>query len=148
MRPEALAALAALDGVEMILHAGDVGRLSVLRELESIAPVQAVYGNVDDPAFGLPQHLNLTLGGVRVHVSHGHEVGSPTPRALAEAYDADVIVFGHTHRQLIESVESRGRRTLVINPGAAGPRRFSLAASVAVVTIINGRPTAEIVTLG
>ena len=144
MRPEALAAL---HGVERILHAGDVGRLSVLRELELIAPVQSVYGNVDDPAFDLPQHLDITLGGVRLHVSHGHELGSPTPRALAEAYDADVIVYGHTHRQLIESVESRGRRRLVINPGAAGPRRFSLAASVALLTVINGRPTAEIVTL-
>ncbi len=142
MRPEALAAL---DGVEMILHAGDVGRLSVLRELGGIAPVQAVYGNVDDPAFDLPQHLNLTLGGLRVHVSHGHELGSPTPRALAQAYDADVIVYGHTHRQLIETVAGR---TLVVNPGAAGPRRFSLAASLAVLTIINGRPSAEIVTLG
>jgi putative phosphoesterase len=142
MRPEALAAL---DGVEMILHAGDVGRLSVLRELGGIAPVHAVYGNVDDPAFDLPQHLNLTLGGIRVHVSHGHELGSPTPRTLAQAYDADVIVYGHTHRQLIEMVAGR---TLVVNPGAAGPRRFSLAASLAVLTIINGKPTAEIVTLG
>ena len=142
MRPEALAAL---DGVEMILHAGDVGRLSVLRELGGIAPVHAVYGNVDDPSFNLPQHLNLTLGGVRVHVSHGHELGSPTPRGLAQAYDADVIVYGHTHRQLIEAVAGR---TLVVNPGAAGPRRFSLSASLAVLTIINDRPTAEIITLG
>ena len=141
MRVEALAALA---GVEQILHAGDVGRLSVLRELEGIAPVRAVYGNVDDPAFGLPQHLELTLGGVRVHVSHGHELGSPTPRALAAAYAADVIVYGHTHRQLIEVVAGR----LVINPGAAGPARFKLAPSVAVLAILNGVPSAEIVALG
>ena len=141
MRVEALAALA---GVEQILHAGDVGRLSVLRELDGIAPVHAVYGNVDDPAFDLPQHLNLTLGGVKVHVSHGHELGSPTPHALAAAYAADVLVYGHTHRQLIEVV--RGR--LVINPGAAGPKRFSLAPSIAILTIVNGVPSAEIVALG
>ena len=141
VRPEALAAL---DGVEMILHAGDVGRLSVLRELGGIAPVHAVYGNVDDPAFDLPQRLDLTLGGVRVHVSHGHELGSPAPRTLAHAYDADVIVYGHTHRQLIETVAGH---TLVINPGAAGPRRFSLAASVAILHIEDGKARAELVLL-
>lgn len=144
LRVEALAALA---GVEQILHAGDVGRLSVLRELQVIAPVQAVYGNVDDPAFDLPQHLDLTLAGVRVHVSHGHELGSPTPSKLAAAYDADVIVYGHTHRQLMQVVETRRRRTLVINPGAAGPRRFNLAPSVAILTLENGDARAEILPL-
>ncbi len=140
MRAEALAALA---GVEMILHAGDVGRQSVLRELEMMAPVRAVYGNVDDPAVALPQHLDLTLDGVRVHVSHGHELGSPTPAALAAAYAGDVIVYGHTHRALIQRVAGR----LVINPGAAGPRRFNLAPSVAILTIEDGSATAEILPL-
>ena len=140
MRADALAALA---GVELILHAGDVGHQRVLRELEAIAPVRAVYGNVDDPAFGWPQHLDLTLAGVRIHVSHGHELGSPTPAALVAAYRADVIVYGHTHRQLIEVIEGR----LLVNPGAAGPRRFKLAPSVALLTIDNGRATAEILPL-
>ena len=140
MRAEALAALA---GVELILHAGDVGALRVLRELEGMAPVRAVYGNVDDPAFKLPQRLDLTFDGLRVHVSHGHEVGSPTPQKLVAAYDADVIVYGHTHRQLIEVVKGR----LVINPGAAGPRRFNLAPSIAVLTLTNGVASAEIVAL-
>src|SRR5687767_4116713 len=97
-------ALAALDGVELILHAGDVGKLSVLRELEQIAPVRAVYGNVDDPAFQLPQRLALTLDGVDIHVSHGHELGSPTPAGLASRYPADVIIFGHTHKPVITTV--------------------------------------------
>ena len=141
------AALTALAGVDLILHAGDVGRLGVLRELEEIAPVHAVYGNVDDPLFGLPQHLDLTFDNLRVHVSHGHELGSPTPSALVKAYDADVIVFGHTHRQLIETIPTRGRQRLVINPGAAGPRRFNLAPSVAVLSIERGTPTAEILAL-
>lgn len=140
MRAEALAALA---GVEVILHAGDVGRLSVLRELGGIAPVHAVYGNVDDPAFALPQHLNLTFAGIRVHVSHGHELGSPTPAALVKAYDADVIVYGHTHRPLIEMVN----RTLVVNPGSAGARRFNLAPSVGILTIGGESPHAEVVIL-
>ena len=140
MRVEALAALA---GVEMILHAGDVGSLAVLRELTGLAPVHAVYGNVDDPAFGLPQHLNLTLGGVRVHVSHGHELGSPTPQKVAAAYAGDVVVYGHTHKPLIEMV---GRK-MIVNPGAAGPRRFNLAPSVAVLAIENGNARAEILPL-
>ena len=141
MRPEALAALA---GVDRILHAGDVGRLSVLRELQGIAPVEAVYGNVDDPLFALPQHIDVVIDGVRVHVSHGHELGAPTPQKLAAAYDADVIVYGHTHRQVIQTV---GRK-LVVNPGAAGARRFNLAPSVAVLTLINSVPSAEIVAIG
>ena len=101
MRAEALAAL---QGVELILHAGDVGGLSVLRELEQIAPVRAVYGNVDDPAFGLPAELNLTLEGVTLHVRHGHEPGAPTPERLARGRAVDVIVYGHTHKPLIARV--------------------------------------------
>ncbi|MEO5894728.1 MAG: metallophosphoesterase family protein [Vicinamibacterales bacterium] len=134
MRAEALAAL---HGVELILHAGDVGSLSVLRELESIAPVHAVYGNVDDPLFGLPQRLALRLGGLKVHVSHGHELGSPTPEKLSRQYTADIIVFGHTHKPVIQTVGA----TLVVNPGAAGPRRFSLQPSVALLTIQDRHPT-------
>lgn len=136
-------ALAALDGVEMILHAGDVGGLSVLRELRGIAPVHAVFGNTDDPAVGLPERVDLILGGLNVHVSHGHELGSPTPDKLARRYDADVIVYGHTHKPLIET---RGS-TLVVNPGAAGPRRFNLLPSVALLRIDAGRASVEIVPL-
>lgn len=140
MRAEALAALA---GVDTILHAGDVGRLSVLRELGEIAPLHAVYGNVDDPGFALPQHLDLTFDAVRVHVSHGHELGSPTPAALVKAYDAHVIVYGHTHRPLIETMKG----ILVVNPGAAGPRRFNFAPSVAILMIEDGSAQAKIVAL-
>ena len=140
MRAEALAALA---GVEMILHAGDVGTYSVLRELENIAPTRAVFGNVDDPLLGLPQHLDLTLDGVRVHVSHGHELGSPTPQKLCRAYSADVVVFGHTHKPLIE----QSGTTLVVNPGAAGPKRFNLKPSVALLDIQGGRATARLIEL-
>ena len=136
-------ALAALHGAELVLHAGDVGSYSVLRELGVIAPVQAVFGNVDDPVLGLPQQLELTLGGLRVHVSHGHELGSPTPARLIRAYSTDVIVYGHTHKPLIEM----HGQTLVINPGAAGPRRFNLKPSVALLTIENRRASARLVEL-
>jgi hypothetical protein len=140
MRAEALAAL---HGVELILHAGDVGRSSVLRELEGIAPVHAVFGNTDDPLLALPQHLDMTLGGLRVHVSHGDELGIPTPDNLARRYSADVIVYGHTHKPLIEM---KGE-TLIVNPGAAGPRRFTLQPSVARLRIENGQARAEILSL-
>jgi hypothetical protein len=134
----------ALAGVELILHAGDVGGADILDELALIAPVRAVCGNTDPPdAPGLVQALDLTLGGVRVHVSHGQELGSPKPASLAAAYDADVIVYGHTHRQLVSRVGAK----LIVNPGAAGPRRFDLTASVARLTIRRGKAEAEIVPL-
>lgn len=137
MRAEALLAL---DGVELILHAGDVGGSSVLRELERFAPVRAVLGNTDDPALGLPPQVVVTLDGLRVLVTHGHELGSPTPRELVRRYDADVIIFGHTHRPLVEHHAS----TLVANPGAAGPRRFDLRPSIGILTI-GDAPVVEIV---
>ena len=141
MRPEALAALA---GVDLILHAGDVGTQSVLRELEGMAPVKAVYGNVDDPVLGLPAELTLSLEGVTVHVSHGHEVGSPTPETLVHRYTANVLIYGHTHKPLVRRVGT----TLVVNPGAAGPRRFSLQPSVALLAIDDGRASARLIHLG
>jgi putative phosphoesterase len=121
------AALRALDGVAVILHAGDVGRRSVLDALAALAPVHAVFGNVDLPDGTLQASIDREFEGVRLHVSHGHEIGSPTPERLVERYDADVIVYGHTHRALVKQVRS----TLVINPGAAGPARFNLKPSIA-----------------
>jgi putative phosphoesterase len=134
----------ALDGVELILHAGDVGGIDVLAELATIAPVEAVAGNTDPPGTpGLSESLEREIDAVRIHVSHGHEVGRPTPERLLAAYPHDVIVYGHTHRQLVTRVGGR----LVINPGAAGPRRFSLMPSVARLIIEGGRADVELVTL-
>lgn len=136
-------ALAALHGVAVILHAGDVGTFAVLRELGAIAPVHAVRGNVDGRELALPARVDLTLDGVTVLVTHGHELGSPTPEGLSHRYDANVIVFGHTHKPL---VEMRGG-TLIVNPGAAGPRRFNLKPSIGLLRIEKGTPSAQIVTL-
>lgn len=134
----------ALEGVELILHAGDVGGPDVLAELATIAPVAAVVGNTDPPGTpGLWESLEREIDGVRIHVSHGHEVGRPTPERLLAAYPHDVIVYGHTHRQLITRAGGR----LVINPGAAGPRRFSLMPSVGKLLIEGGRADVELVTL-
>jgi putative phosphoesterase len=135
----------ALAGVELILHAGDVGGDDILDELELIAPVRAVYGNTDFPGQPrLENEIDLTIGGVRVHVSHGHEIGAPTPAKLLERYSADVIVYGHTHKQLVTQAEGRW----VVNPGAAGPRRFDLKPSLARMTIQDGSVTIEVIDLG
>jgi len=141
VRPQLHTALA---GVELILHAGDVGGDDVLDELELIAPVLAVYGNTDMPGDPrLASAIDQTFDDVSVHVSHGHEVGSPTPEKLLARYPAQVIVFGHTHRQLVAHAEGR----LVVNPGAAGARRFNLEPSVALLRLEGDRVTVEIVEL-
>ncbi len=130
--------------MSVILHAGDVGGDRILRALRDIAPVHAVSGNVDDPADpNLQRHVDLVLGGRSVHVSHGHELGSPTPDRLLQAYPADIIVYGHTHKALVQRSGDR----LVVNPGAAGPRRFHLLPSVARLRISEGKPDVEIVAL-
>ena len=134
----------ALDGVEMILHAGDVGGSAILDELQLIAPTKAVFGNTDDPGDPLlAQRIEMELDGVSIHVSHGHEVGSPTPDKLAARYDADVVVFGHTHQQLVTRLDNR----LFVNPGSAGARRFNLLPSVARLTIARGKAEVQIVDL-
>lgn len=141
IRPELFSAL---EGVELILHAGDVGDDDILAQLESIAPVEAVYGNTDAPGRAtLRDSIDRTIGGVRIHVSHGHELGSPNPERLAAKYDADVIVYGHTHRQIVARIGSQ----LVVNPGAAGARRFNLEPSVAVLTIDQGKADVALIPL-
>jgi putative phosphoesterase len=138
------AALAALQGSSVILHAGDVGGDRILRALRAIAPVHAVRGNVDDTSDpSLLARVDLLLGGRSIHMSHGHELGSPTPDRLLRTYDADIVIYGHTHRALVHWSGPR----LVLNPGAAGPRRFNLQPSVARVRISDGRVEAEIVPL-
>lgn len=134
----------ALEGVSLILHAGDVGGTDILEELRIIAPVQAVCGNTDladDP--NLSKELVVPVNGIDIHVSHGHELGGPSPARLLAAYPQQVIVYGHTHKPLVTRANGR----LVINPGAAGPARFNLEPSVARLTIENGKAEVEIVPL-
>ena len=134
----------ALAGVDFILHAGDVCGDEVLDELNLIAPTHAVCGNCDDPADRrLTQQIERLERGLRLHVSHGHELGVPTVERLLSTYAADVIVYGHTHRPLIVRAGDR----LVVNPGAAGPRRFNLEPSVARLTLQSGSAEAELVAL-
>ena len=132
-------------GVNQIIHAGDVGGASILAALSAIAPVDAVSGHVDDPHDPmLAREQAITVDGVAIHVSHGHELGSPNAEKLFARYAADVLVFGHTHRSVV--VRDRAGR-LAVNPGAAGPRRFDLEPSVALLTIDGGRAEVEIISL-
>lgn len=132
-------------GVSLILHAGDVGGAAVLRELARIAPVEAVFGNFDDPHDpSLARERSVTLEGVTIHVSHGHELGRPTPQLALARYDADLVVFGHTHRAVLHRADD-GR--IAVNPGAAGPRRFDLEPGVARVRLQRGRAEVELISL-
>jgi putative phosphoesterase len=141
LRPDVFDALA---GVELILHAGDVGGDDILDELNAIAPTLAVYGNTDPPGNPrLERELVRTIGEVSIHVSHGHELGAPVPQKLLAAYPQDVLVYGHTHKQLVAEADGR----LVVNPGAAGPRRFNLLPSVARLTIDGRGAKVELVSL-
>jgi uncharacterized protein len=121
----------ALAGVDQILHAGDVGD-GILDELSLIAPVLAVAGNTDPPGDPrLPASRVYVAHGVAIHLSHGHELGSPTPDALFDRYRETVIVYGHTHKSLVTQSANRW----AVNPGAAGPRRFNLRPSVALLRV-------------
>lgn len=126
--------------VDVILHAGDVGGAEVLEELELLAPVTAVFGNVDTGALRrrLPKVAEIELDGFVIVVTHGDQLASRTPEAFKAAFPkADVIVFGHTHRPLIHDLPDY---TVVVNPGAAGPARFDLKPSVAIMETEPGIP--------
>ncbi|MHB1191873.1 MAG: metallophosphoesterase family protein [Longimicrobiales bacterium] len=140
LRPEAVAAL---EGSELILHAGDVGDLRILDELGRIAPVHAVYGNTDwgEVRGRLPRTVEVDLGsadgkvagvpaGPLAHVHHGDRELELDPAAAGIA----MVVSGHTHRPLVERREG----VLYLNPGSAGPRRFTLPATVARVRVEEG----------
>lgn len=134
-------AVAALHGVATIIHAGDVGRPDILDELQRIAPVVAVRGNVDRGgwAASLPETQTVEVAGVRIHVLH--DVNT-LDIDLTEKH-IQAVIFGHSHKPLIEAREG----VLFINPGAAGPRRFRLPVTVGRLMIADGELHAEIVEL-
>lgn len=137
LRPEVFEVF---QGVDRILHAGDIGDPDILTNLEAIAPVTAVWGNTDDMAVRsrVPEIVETGIEGFQFLLVHGHQLGSPTPEKLNEVWpNAEVIVFGHTHRPLLTIVD---QVVTVMNPGGAGPSRFGLPASVGIMELEPGIP--------
>ncbi|MCL4371550.1 MAG: metallophosphatase family protein [Chloroflexi bacterium] len=138
LRPEALRAL---NGVDLIVHAGDVGALGVLAALEQIAPVATVRGNTDrgEWAEQLPMTRVIEVGQSRLYVLH--DIGNLELDPAAAGFAA--LITGHSHRP---SCRRQGG-LLYLNPGTAGPRRFDLPVSVALLHIRGSALEAEIVEL-
>lgn len=137
LRPEALAALA---GVDEIIHAGDIGSQEVLEGLRAIAPVHAVRGNNDLEGWAkeIPLRVVLTRGGIRIRILHDVQELAATAEQERDQYD--VVVAGHSHKP---AVINRGR-VLFVNPGSAGPRRFKLPVTVGYLILADGAVRAEI----
>lgn len=137
LRPEVFRAF---EHVDHILHAGDVGPARLLAELAVVAPVTAVYGNTDDFEVRglLPRVASVELDGFTIVVTHGDQFGTPTPDRLhSEFPDAEILIFGHTHRPLLTLVDVV---VTVMNPGGAGHRRFGLPPSVGIMELEPGIP--------
>jgi len=127
--------------VDLILHAGDIGSADVLKELQSIAPVTAVRGNNDKGGWAqkIPEREQLRILSRRIYMIHD-------VKELASASDVtsfDVVISGHSHRPSIETRDG----ILFLNPGSAGPRRFSLPVTVAKLVVRGAAVHAEIVEL-
>ena len=139
LRPEVFAAFR---NVDHILHAGDIGSPDILTELETLAPVLAVYGNTDgfDIRGRLPQVIETELEGFRIAMTHGDQFGSPTPQDLNRQFPAaEILIYGHTHRPMVEIVDVV---VTAMNPGSAGPERFGLPATVGIMDMESGIPPA------
>ena len=137
LRPEVFEAFREVDH---ILHGGDIGEWDLIVELQTLAPVTAVYGNTDgfDIRSRVPQVAEVELDGFPIVVTHGDQFGSPTPAKLHEAFpQADIIIFGHSHKPLLQLVD---KTVTVMNPGGAGAPRFSIPPSVGILELEPGIP--------
>jgi uncharacterized protein len=136
LRPEVVPAF---KGVDMILHAGDIGDPEVLENLQAVAPVFAVRGNNDREKWArvIPETRIVNIGDIRVYMIHDVKELETTPA------DCQAIVAGHSHRPLIEKREG----ILFLNPGSAGPRRFKLPISVARLTVRGSSFSARLIEL-
>ncbi len=138
LRPEAIAAL---QGCEQIIHAGDIGAPEILEQLAHIAPVHAVRGNNDqDGAWAqqVPEHLNMDVSGWQTLLVHDI---ADVPALLEPR--TRLVITGHSHKPLIEW---RGA-TLYVNPGSAGRRRFKLPVTLVVLEIVEAWIEARLISL-
>jgi hypothetical protein len=135
LRPEALAALR---GAAHLVHAGDIGKPEILDALRAVAPLTAVRGNNDRGAWArpIPRSDSVRLGGVLVHVLHDLAELGLDPSAAG----VQVVVSGHSHQPRVEERDG----VLFLNPGSAGPRRFRLPVSVAILELDRGHVRARI----
>ena len=138
LRPEAQRALS---GVQLIIHAGDVGAPEILTQLKTIAPLFAVRGNVDTQPWAqeLPLTTVVEISGFNFYVLHNLHDLDLNPQAAG----FDAVISGHTHQA--EQRHERGVHFL--NPGSAGPRRFQLPVTLALLEIAKGPWRVEIVRL-
>ncbi len=126
LRPEVLPAL---HGVNHILHAGDVGDPKILEALQSIAPVTAIRGNIDrsGPCAALPATEAVELGGHLFYLVHALPDLDLNPKAAG----ISAVIYGHSHKPSITWKDN----ILYLNPGSAGPRRFSLPVTLAILNV-------------
>jgi uncharacterized protein len=138
LRPEATEALA---GVELIIHAGDIGNPQILEALARIAPVHAVRGNTDRAAWAadLPLTRAVEVGGLLIYVLHELFTLDLNPAAAGFA----AVIFGHSHQPHLE----RKNGVLYLNPGSAGPRRFRLPVTMATINLQNSTLDVDFINL-
>jgi putative phosphoesterase len=138
LRPEVLPALA---GVDHILHAGDVGDPAILDALRGVAPVTAIRGNIDThgPCAELPPTEALELGGSFIYMVHSIADLDIVPKAAG----VQLVIYGHSHKPSVETRDG----VIYLNPGSAGPRRFDLPVTLALVEIATDTPSCQIVRL-
>lgn len=130
-----------LDGSNLIIHAGDIGKAEIINKLKKIAPVSAIKGNIDiyEWADELPETLELTLLKKKIFVIHSIKDLNFNP--AEEKYD--IIISGHSHKPLIK----REDRVLFVNPGSAGKKRFNLPLTLGKIKIADGKMSAKIINL-
>ena len=138
LRPRAVDAL---EGSDLIIHVGDIGAPRIIDELKMIAPVIAVRGNMDNGgwAYDLKRSESIVVNGHVLYVVH--DVGRLDIEPASAGVNA--IIYGHSHRPSIQKHEG----ILYINPGSAGPRRFTLPVSVAVLSITKKKLIPKIIEL-
>jgi uncharacterized protein len=126
-------AIALLQGVDHIIHAGDIGNPDIIKRLETVAPVSAIRGNIDVDSWAAtyPETLRTRLFDLSIFVIHDRKDLAFSPGKT----DIDLVISGHSHRASIEM----GDGVLYLNPGSTGPRRFRLPITLAKVQITNGQ---------
>ncbi len=129
LRPEATDQLT---GVDHIIHAGDIGSPDIIPSLEKIAPVTAIKGNIDQAAWAtsFADNETLAIAGHKIYILHNRNDLNGDPGATG----FDIVISGHSHKPSIETIDG----ILFLNPGSAGPRRFTLPIALAFLELTDG----------